>query len=311
MMVRNSFRLFLANFGTFWKDFLFKVIIVAIVFALSIPVLYVFSNTLTSVNLQTQLEQFLLMFPFTDIASYINASFGIFNLVLQFLSELFSNYLWQSIYLVFLYGILLPFLMGLSHLAVSEMLYGYMATNTKYNFGASLIKKLGKSIIFSFFNILIKIFSIVLVLSATYGILYLASQNIISIVITPFLLILTLVLILAFINTVFSGWAPSIIVFSSGVFFGLGKGFKAVGRRFFKTFSSLGMMFLLCIMLVSVFGVLSLVLVLPMFKLWLNAFSMIMFFGSQGMRYYVDPDTILSPKKLEETDKFENTKFVI
>lgn len=311
MMFRNSFRLFLSNFGTFWKDFLFKIMMVAIVFALSIPVLYMFSNLSSFGLLKTQIENFLLLFPFTDITAYINQSYNLFNLILQFISQMFSLYTFQSIYLVFLVGVVLPFLISLSQLAVSEMFYGAMATNTKYNFGASFIKKLGISARFALLKVVIKIFSTALVLASAYGVLHLASVGFLPMLATPFVLALTIILISSFTITVFSGWAPSVIVFSSGVFFGLQKGLVAVGRRFFKTFSTLVMMLTLLVMLVSVFGLLSLIILLPMFAVLLNAFSMVMFFGSQGMRYYVDPDTILSPKKLEETDKFEDAKNII
>lgn len=38
---------------------------------------------------------------------------------------------------------------------------------------------------------------------------------------------------------------------------------------------------------------------------------MVAFFSSQGMRFYVDGDTILSPKKLEEVDKIEDAKYLL
>ena len=36
-----------------------------------------------------------------------------------------------------------------------------------------------------------------------------------------------------------------------------------------------------------------------------------MFFGSQGMRFCVDSETIVTPKKLEETDSVRKLKLVI
>lgn len=311
MMFKNSIRLFLANFGIFWKDFLYKALVMAIVFLMAVPALPAVFRIAIEPIVATKLEKFLLMFPFSDFETYVNAGINLFFWIWQFLSEMFLNHLWQSVYLTVLFAFVWPFLNGLSTLAVSEMFYGHMATNTKYNFAASFVKKIWPSIKFSFFNVFVKIFKLALVLGASYIVLYLGSQNLVSNVFTPFLLVFGLVLPVAFVSTVFSGWAPSIIVFSSGVSFGFGKGLLAVGRRFFKTFSSLVMMLLIFVMTVSMFGLMSLAFLLPMLVVLLNGFSMIMFFGSQGMRYYVDTDTILSPKRLEETDKFDNAKDVI
>ena len=38
---------------------------------------------------------------------------------------------------------------------------------------------------------------------------------------------------------------------------------------------------------------------------------MVAFFSSQGMRFYEDADTIISPKKLEEIDKIEDAKYLL
>jgi hypothetical protein len=301
----------LANFGTFWKDFLYKVIVFGIVVLLTLPVFNVFTKINGFDVLASQAENLFLTFPFSNIEVFITSSFELIQLLFQFIANLFTNYFWHGFNLAVMYLIVLPFFLGLSELGITEVLYGNMATNTKYNYSASFIKTLKRAIKLSFLKTIANLIITTFLLVAIYGVLLLAANNIVSIIFIPMLIILVICLIEGFKITLFSGWAPSIVVFNTGVFDGFKKGFKAVCRRFFKTYSTAAMLVLITILFVNFLGISSFMLLLPMVNLLTIAFGMIMFFGSQGMRYYVDPDTILSPKKLEETDKFEDAKNII
>lgn len=311
MMFRNSYRLLLANFGAFWKDFLYKLLVLGFVVAITIPVMGTIKSLPVLESFFESAEQLFLTFPFSNQSVFFE---GLYDLSLTFLNlirQLFNLHFATGIYLVFLYCLLMPFLFSLSDLAVSEVLYGSMASLTKYNFSASYIKKLVKSLAYSFFNTILNLIFVFLTAFGVFGILYLGITGDVSMLFVPALICLAIIVIMGFKLTLFAGWAPSIIVFNCGVFKGLKKGFIAVGRRFFKTYSSVAMLILLHLLFVSVFGVVSLALLLPLFSVTLIIFQMVMFFGSQGMRYYVDTDTILSPKQLEETDKFEDAKYII
>lgn len=63
--------------------------------------------------------------------------------------------------------------------------------------------------------------------------------------------------------------------------------------------------------LVLGFGIVSAVVFVPLYLGLNNMFEMVMFFGSQGMRYYADADTVLSPKKLEQLDNIQQTKYLL
>lgn len=71
------------------------------------------------------------------------------------------------------------------------------------------------------------------------------------------------------------------------------------------------MIFLLAIVLSVILGLYSIIIILPLISPLIHIFEMVMFFSSQGMRFYVDSDTILSPKRLEEVDKIEDAKYIL
>ena len=92
---------------------------------------------------------------------------------------------------------------------------------------------------------------------------------------------------------------------------GLKKGFKAVLRRFFRVFSSILMIIIITTMFTFMFTTFSLIILVPLCSVCVTMLEMVMFFESQGMRYYVDLDCIVTPKKLEQCDKLKKVKDII
>lgn len=311
MMFRNSYRLLLANFGTFWKNLLYKAIVICLVLLLTWPVFGYVKSLPTAGQFASVTEQMLLAVPFNNLPAYFDMVYDFLIVLFATVGHLFSTHIWVGIYLSLLYLVVLPFLLMLSTLAVSEVLYGYMASQTKYGFSASFVQKIGKSSVYSIFYTLIMLPFAALTVYAIWGLLHLYQIGILPILVLPILLLIVGIGIMGFGATLFCGWAPSIIVFNCRVWRAFGKGMIAVFRRFFKSFSTVAMIMLVSVLVAQVFGALSLVLILPLFTMNMIIFQMVMFFGSQGMRYYVDPDTILTPKKLEETDKYKKTKNII
>ena len=95
------------------------------------------------------------------------------------------------------------------------------------------------------------------------------------------------------------------------MFKGLKAGFKAVFRRFFKAFSTALVIFFLFFVLTYILTPCSVLITFPLLFVLINIFEMVMFYGSQGMKYYVDLDTIVSPKRLAEVDSFKKVKNLI
>ena len=82
-------------------------------------------------------------------------------------------------------------------------------------------------------------------------------------------------------------------------------------RRGLRVFSTAFVIYILTLLLAMAIGLYSLVIILPILFPFIYIFDMVMFFSSQGMRFYVDSDTILTPKRLEEVDTIDNTKFLL
>ena len=311
MMFRNSVKLLFSNFATVWKLLLYYLIITLIGVGLVAPVFSSVVEVFRSHNFFEVLVDLLTTFNLgTNILS-IFASFGtVISTLVACILDYFVIHTWLAVYLTFLFVVLLPFLYELGGIAAGEILYGYMSSQAKVNFTGifSSVRKsfkyiLAKLLIATPINILIffliyKVFA----LTALGGTIKFAVPLIITLVLC---LLFTLRLVL------FSGWLPALIVNDCGVWSAFARGLKAVGRRFFRTFSTMLVFVLLNICIDVLFGSIAFLLLVPLGVYFVYIIDFVMFYGSQGMRYYVDADTIISPKRLEEVDRFKRCKDII
>ena len=312
MMFKNSFKLLLANFQTFWKLLLYKLIVVFIIgglFCVSLPAL---SNLSSIDEFTTALNTFLLLDNFNaNIFALFEHLFNLVDLLFTIVMELLLFAPWMFVYLILLFFIILPTLWHFADIAVGETLYGFMASQTKYGFVGSIIRKLKSCLTYALVLALISLPINAIIFAGAYGILSLMSFGGLIIYAIPFILFAFLVLMLSLKTTFLSGFMPAMVVFNCGEFSGFKRGLKAVSRRFFRTWSTSAILWILILLAVSFFGVFASIVIIPIASLWLSIFQMVMFFGSQGMRFYVDMDTFIIPKKLEETDRASKAKNVI
>lgn len=300
----NSIKLFGSNWEKVLKMFLYYLVIWAVTIALFLPVVFEFKNILTE-NFNT----------FSLVTNIFTASFGVnlhnlFVVSYNTLVSFFTQNVGLAVYGIIVLFVILPFLLNIGKYVMCELLYGYMASKSKGGFFSTFLKTLNKSVLYS----LCKTFYSLILLALTIYLAYLIGMSggefFINYLLTICELILLVVLFtLNKITT--SGWAPSIIVFGCSVFAGYRKGLKAVSRKFWKTLSIGFVIFLVFWGVTFLFGIYSLVVTVPLVTALLCMFDMTMFFTSQGMRYYVNENNILTPKKLEEVDNINKAKFVL
>lgn len=312
MMFKNSFKLLLANFSSVWKLLLYKIIVVAIVFGLFILAIPTISNLSNINELNNSIASILSDFGFG--VSYANLLVSL-NAVLQILFNVLTEMIITTpllfLYLVFLIFILLPFLWHSSDVAIGEFLYGFMSSQTKYGFVGAMIRKLGVSVSYSILFTLAVLPFNALILASSYVILQLTVYGGILIHFLPFILFFLLLLISSLRTAMLSGWMPAIVVFNCNAVTGFSKGITALFRRFFRVWSTSIICIFLILSVAILLGCYSLLIIIPVASLFFSIFGMVMFFGSQGMRFYVDMDTIITPKKLEQTDKICKLKYII
>ena len=123
----------------------------------------------------------------------------------------------------------------------------------------------------------------------------------------PFAFVILTALLMSIKELFNAGWAPAKVVYDHNILSSYTIGMRAVLRRGARVFSTAIIVYLLAVVL----GLYSIIIILPILPAFIHIFEMVCFFSSQGMRFYVDNDTILSPKRLEEVDKLEDAKYII
>ena len=312
MMFRNSVKLLFSNFATVWKLLLYYLIITLIGVGLVAPVFSSVVEVFRNHNFFEVLVDLLATFNLgTNIIS-IFASFGtVVSTLVACIMDYFVIHTWLAVYLTFLFVVLLPFLYELGGIAAGEILYGYMSSQAKVNFTGRIFSSVRKSFKYILAKLLIATPINILIFYLVVKVFGLTSLDGTIKFAVPLIITLVLCLLFTLRLVLFSGWLPALIVNDCGVWSAFARGIRAVGRRFFRTFSTMLVFVLLNICIDVLFGSIAFLLLVPLGVYFVYIIDFVMFYGSQGMRYYVDADTIISPKRLEEVDRFSRCKDII
>ena len=309
MMFKNSIRLLCANFAVVWKLLVYHVVSIAI----CVGLLAVFHKDYISFfNLayeEAQLSSVFgtgTLFGSGNIASALTkvANFAVF-----YLKIMFTTNVGLGIYFLAVIFYIFPMFMNIGKIVTCEMIYGYMSACQRQSFSGTFIKTLKSSLAYSSIKCLYAIPFNALTFLSMWGLTRVNSGAFDYIM--PFAFVIVPALVMAFKETFNAGWAPAKVVYNHNVSKSYSIGMRAVFRRASKVFSTAFIFYLLAIVLSVVLGLYSIIIILPIVSPLFHIFEMVSFFSSQGMRFYVDNDTILSPKKLEEIDKIEDAKYLL
>jgi len=248
---------------------------------------------------------------FQSMPSFMAQLLGLVNSIFSAINIMASQNLFSLIYLAIILFIVLPFLLKLSDVPASESSYSYMSSLNKNSFTVNFISMLDKSMGYSILRTLLEIPFWFALMGGIYGILTLSLQGELWLIFSPFLLFVFLIIMLDLNITIFNGWAPSVVVFNCCASKALKKGIKAVSRNFLSVLSSFAVVVTIVISLVYLFGIYALIFALPFMALIVAVFGQVLFFESQGMDYYLSPDKIITPRKLENADSIKKVKMII
>ncbi|MBQ7884541.1 MAG: hypothetical protein IJ318_00385 [Clostridia bacterium] len=311
MKFNNSIKLAIANFALFWKLLLYVIIATALSALFILPVSHVLGECFSASGF---FDAFLGLFSmplFQGVESLLAQLLSIFNTLFAGLHYLMSTNLFVFIYLAIIVLIVIPFLFKLSDVPASESAYSYMSSLNKNSFSINFVNLLGKSSGYAIFRSALEIPFWFALIGGVYGLLNLSQMGDVWVVVAPLLLFVYIILLFDLDVALFSGWAPSIVVFNCCAGKGLKKGLKAVKRNFFSVLSSFAVSIAIVVCLTYLFNIYALVFALPFMSLIVAVFGNVLFFESQGMDYYLSPDKIVTPRKLETADSIKKVKMIV
>lgn len=302
-----SLKLFGSNWGKTLKLFLYYIVIWGICTALLLPAIFAFKDIVIA------------GFKTMDVVQSFSGVFkggvgiGIHNFAetsYKVIVDIFNNNMALAIYALVVIFIVLPFLINIGKYTFSSMLYSYMTSKAKVGFFSALIKNLTHSLVFAICRTLYNLVFFVLILVCFYAMSLVQDMFFIT-YLFPWVVFLMLALLFTLHQMTVLGWAVAMIVFDCNVFSAYRKSIKAVGRHFWATFGTTLLSFLCFWALIMIFGVFTMVVLVPLMTIFLCVYENVVFFTSQGMRFYFTDTQILTPKKLEEVDNINKTAYIL
>lgn len=308
MMFKNSCKLLFANFSNVWKLLVYHILSIAICFGL----LCVFYNDFINIGTLAYEKAGLGQVWSTGTmygSSFASALTKIANFIIYFFEIMFAANIGKGIYFCFIIFIFLPILINIGKVVTCELLYGFMSACQKQSFTGTFLKTLKTSLVYSILKVIYALPFNCIIIAGMWGLTRI-DNNVFNYV-SPYIFVLLSALLMGFKEVFNAGWAPAKVVYNQNIFKSYSIGMRAVFRRGARVFSTAFIIYLLALVLSMVLGLYAIIIILPIISPLVHIFEMVAFFSSQGMRFYVDNDTILSPKRLEEVDKIEDAKFII
>ena len=314
MMFRNAFRLFGANFSLVWKNLSYKLIVILAFSGIMVAFSVTIIKQLISADIFKQMGALL-----GDMSSLSLLEFSkqvvqivqeIVDVVALTFGDLVVNYIGiiVSLFLMFLF-------INMAELPMTEVIKGHMSSLSKFGFCGAYLRNFWRAFKQSLVLIIIKIPFWAIIGVSGYYILNLMTISSLWSVLSPMLFVMIVALLISIKNTIFACFTPYLCLHDCGAYHALSKGVDIVSHRFYRTWSNNIVYILLAFIINFVcarytFGV-SLLLTLPATIVFHNIFNMVVYYESQGMRYYIDSMTIMRTKDFCEQDSPKQAKNVI
>ena len=316
MMFLDTQKLTFNNTNLLWKVLLYYLICIVLVCGITVAVCYPLIANLSNLgffaDLHNTVQSSLFNFRIDQTLLIIGDIFVDFANIVASDVALYLPYTIAAIAIVMILG---EFLLGLADIPVKECLYGYMGSWSRLGFTGCYIKDLKKSVKYSLARWLIVFPFDALLIAGLIGIVYFFHTYATWAALMPFALVFVLMIFIAIRTMLFNGWSCAIIVKGKRIFEGLRGGIHSYNKAFGKVFG-LSMTNTLLIIAINILAVMltasvGLFITIPFSVLYLYTFSMTAYFYTNGLRFYIDKNKIVSPRKIEDFESMNVLKDII
>lgn len=310
-MLKNSIKVLFSNLGLIWKSLLYKLTSLLISLGLSSCLFVPIITNLAKGGFFEELNK-----TFNDLVFNVKLDslyYGIKNLVIKLWNIVSSN----NQIALFILGIILflviyYFLNGLLKNAVTGSVVTYMSSYAKTSFFGNYLNNLKRSSLLSLIRLVVglPVNTLIVVIST---LILINMENAISLGIL--LTLLFAIVTISIKNTLLAGYETAVYIHNYSLLECLKKSTKILKSKFMRIFSdnifiTLFIFVINFIMLIFTVGG-GLLITIPANLVFIACYNSVVYFDTNGMRYYLDSNNIFTPKKLEEKDSFKKVKDII
>lgn len=315
MSLSNAFRLLIAKFSLVWKNLFWIIICLSIMVGIGYLVCYPLITALSDEGIMSGAVDYISNSSTNSFqqgfAYFIEQAVKLFNIVFADFATFGLSFILGILLIIIVFGIF----NSIRNLASTEVLRAHMTSLSKFGFVGASISKSGVGAVQGLQKVIIVLPFIAVYTAILYlGYIMIQAGGVAS-TLSPFVIILLITLVCALQITIFSCWLPVITMHRVHPSLALAKSFSVVGPTFWRTYSSSIVLVLVAIVINYAFAKFSfcvtLLITIPATVVLLDIFQMVVYFEAQGQRFYIDSQTIITPKKIEMHDRPQKNKYLI
>lgn len=291
MSFKNAFKLLISKFSYVWVILLYIAVMFVILLSLGLTFLLPVIRSFAAAGIGDMFNKVILSLlngaSLTEATAQLNEILSEIRNIFATDARTFVN---SALFIVLVVTIAYRFIMGLYELPLVSVIQGVMSDNAKYGYMAKYVAFFGKSVRFSLAKMLfMTVYDCVMYLIA-FGLARLCASF--AVLFTPFVFMLSLIVLLAFRYSLIAGWSPAIVVDGKKIFPALWASVKSAFSAFGSLFSLFMIVWVIIIVFNFIIGVFTfcagLLVTVPVSVFFINLLNMTFYYNRNGKSYYVE-----------------------
>ncbi len=312
----STFKICLNKAGLSWRVLVYELACIVLIAGLGLAVAYQFIADIVSSGFGTSLETFTSENLFNFSLSHMIGDFAVLSN--EFWAIIGSNllaYLPSLIALFVVCWLLGSVFCGLVELPVCECIYGYMGSLAKLNFAGYFISDFWRGIKFRLCKLLITFLFDLTIIASFFGLLQLTLIGGVVSKIAPFVIVLIMFAFVVLRQALFAEWGISVVAKNCGIWQGLRNNFRLLSKNLRDIFGGTTTFVLIAFVVNYLVGILTclvgLLITIPFTIVCFNVLYLVIYFKANGLRFYVDRNTIVTSKKIEDNERINEMRYII
>lgn len=294
MAFKNALKNLVAHFGTVWALLMYMLLFAALITGLSLPFVLPIVRVFEKEGVIAQYRSaFSSLFGEGGWNGMWDGLFQSYSATVDVFKSNDTVVTLTMLFLIFIAVFAFRFFLGLHEIPLATVIDGKMSCNARYGLGGKFFSTLTVSARYSLAKTLVTALIDAAIFGITYGLCVAVGVN----MLLPFVIILSLSVLMSFKNSLLSCWAPCV---ADGC--GIVKGFGLSIKICFKRFGSIYSTYLVSFMLILAIGAfvtlftlgVGLLIVLPVTETYMGYLNATEYYNKTGKRYYVD-ETVFTP----------------